>query len=115
MMSRESEKLIMTVYRYFKSLENHKEITEKVKQIVLFRWPDAELYIFGSAVKGNYTVTSDIDLLIVLDDRPDREEEYMVKAEVYARVDAPIELHVASRSEFEKWYKNFIGKDLVRI
>jgi predicted nucleotidyltransferase len=50
-----------------------------------------------------------------LDDRPDREEEYMVKAEVYAQIDAPIELHVASRSEFEKWYKKFIGEDLVRI
>jgi predicted nucleotidyltransferase len=115
MLSRESEKVIMTGYRHFKILENYKEIAEKVKQIVLSKWPNAELYIFGSTVKGNYTATSDIDLLIVLDDRPDREEEYMVKAEVYAQIDAPIELHVASRSEFEKWYKKFIGKDLVRI
>ena len=114
-MSRESEKLIMTAYRHFKSLENYKEIAEKVKQIILSKWPDAELYIFGSTVKGNYTATSDIDILIVLDDRPGREEEYMLKAEVYARIDAPIELHVASRSEFERWYKKFIGKDLVRI
>ena len=115
MLSRESEKVIMIGYRYFKSLENHKEIAEKVKQIVLSRWPDAELYIFGSTVKGNYTAISDIDILIVLDDRPSRDEEYMVKAEVYALIDAPIELHVASRSEFERWYKKFISKDLVRI
>jgi hypothetical protein len=105
----------MIGYRYFKSLESHREIAEKVKQIVLSKWPNAELYIFGSTVKGNYSASSDIDILIVLDNRPDREEEYMVKAEVYAQIDAPIELHVASRSEFERWYKKFIGEDLVRI
>lgn len=115
MLSRESEKVIMIGYRYFKSLESHREIAEKVKQIVLSKWPNAELYIFGSTVKGNYTATSDIDILIVLDDRPSGGEEYMVKAEVYAQIYAPIELHVASRSGFEKWYKKFIGEDLVRI
>jgi len=115
MLSRETEKLIMTGYRYFKSLESHREIAEKVKQIVLSKWPNAELYIFGSTVKENSSASRDIDILIVLDDRPGREEEYMVKAEVYAQIDAPIELHVASRSEFEKWYKKFIGEDLVRI
>lgn len=36
-------------------------------------------------------------------------EKDRVKALVYERIDAPIELHIASRDEFEGWYKRFIG------
>jgi len=39
-----------------------------------------------------------------------REEAYRVKAEVYRAVEAPIELHVTSSGEFERWYKRFIDK-----
>ncbi|MCS7369296.1 MAG: nucleotidyltransferase domain-containing protein [archaeon GBS-70-058] len=64
---------------------------------------------------GGYTALSDIDILVVLDDKPSRDEEYMVKAEVYRVLDAPVELHVASKMEFEKWYKKFIGEDIIKI
>jgi len=115
MSSRESETLIRTGYMYFKSLENYREIVEKVKELALARWPKAELYIFGSIARGKYTASSDLDILIVLDKRPSREEEYLVKAEIYSRINAPVELHVASIDEFERWYKKFIDKDLIRI
>jgi len=31
-----------------------------------------------------------------------------VKALIYERIDVPIELHIASREEFEGWYRRFI-------
>lgn len=31
--------------------------------------------------------------------------------EVYKEVEAPMELHVVTRNEFETWYKRFINED----
>jgi|YelNatPaOPRAMG01_1025707.scaffolds.fasta_scaffold18549_8 predicted nucleotidyltransferase len=112
---KESDKLIKICYEYFKKMGNYMEIAGEVKDMVLRYWPKAEVYLFGSTVRGEYTASSDIDILIVLDDKPSREEEYMVKAEVYRMVDAPIELHVALKVEFEGLYKKFIGGDIVKI
>ena len=112
---KEYDKIVVTGYKYYKKLENYMEVAREVKNIVLKHWPTAEVYVFGSVVRGRYTASSDIDILVVLENRPSRDEEYNVKAEVYSRVDAPIELHVASRTEYEKWYKRFIGEEIVKV
>jgi predicted nucleotidyltransferase len=115
MSSKEYDKLIKACYGYFKKLENYMEVAKEVKSIVLENWPTAEVYLFGSTLRGKYTASSDIDILVVLDNKPSRDEEYRVKAEIYKVIDAPIELHVASQVELDEWYKKFIGKELLKI
>lgn len=90
-------------------LDNYIEVARGVKKIVGRFWEDARVYVFGSVLEGKYTATSDIDILVVING-VSREEAYRVKAEVYRAVEAPIELHVTSSGEFERWYKRFIDK-----
>jgi predicted nucleotidyltransferase len=39
-----------------------------VKDIVLKLDPKAKVYVFGSVVRGDYTASSDIDILVVTSD-----------------------------------------------
>jgi len=88
-------------------LGDYRDVAERVKSLVKAYWGDAEVYVFGSAVEGRYTAASDIDILIVVDG-VSRDEADRVKASIYECIDAPIELHIASRDEFENWYRRFI-------
>jgi len=90
-------------------LDNHMEVAKRVKEIVERFWKDVRVYVFGSVLEGRYTATSDIDILVVVNG-VSREEAYRAKATVYRALDAPIELHVTSSEEFERWYKRFIDR-----
>lgn len=90
-----------------------REIAEEVKAIVKEFDPHAEVYVFGSAVRGELTAASDIDILVVTE-RVDRKYEMMVS--VYKRVNAPVELHVTTRETYRRWYARFIGREeLVKV
>jgi predicted nucleotidyltransferase len=64
--------------------------------------------LFGSIVKGNYKIDSDIDVFL-----PKVENE-IEKAEIASKIykklgiEDPIELHVISKEEFGNWYSKFI-------
>jgi predicted nucleotidyltransferase len=58
---------------------------------------------------GRYTAASDIDILVVAN--IGKEEATLLKAEIYKTVDAPVEIHVATQEQFERWYKHFIDKE----
>lgn len=90
-------------------LGDYRAVASQVKELVQARWPQARLYVFGSVVEGRYTAASDIDLLVVVDG-VGREEAYRLKADVARTLDAPVELHIATRQELECWYKRFIGR-----
>ena len=74
---KESDKLIKLCCEYLKKMGNYMEVAKEVKNIVLKYWPKAELYLFGSTVRGEYTALSDIDILVVLNDKPSRDEKYI--------------------------------------
>ena len=94
--------------RVLDMLRNYREVAHKVKEIVRRLDPDAEVYLFGSVPRGEYTESSDIDVLVVTEklDLKDR-----MRLEVYRSVEAPVELHVVSRKQLEKWYKRFIREE----
>ena len=99
--------------RYLELLRDYRRVAGEVKRIVREIDPRAEVYVFGSVVKGRFTGASDIDILVVTD-MVDKRYDFMVR--VYKTVDAPVELHVASPEQFERWYRRFIASDeLVRI
>lgn len=100
-------------YRIYGLLENYKKVLKKVKEIVHSIDPVAEIYVFGSVVRGEFTGASDIDVLIIT---KNIEKKYEIMVNVYKNVEAPIELHIVTPDMYRRWYKRFIDeKELVRI
>lgn len=93
-----------------KYMRNYLSIAKEVKGVVRAYWPEARVYVFGSVLKGRYTAASDIDILVVLNEEPDPKEEAEVKASVYMRFDAPIQLHIVSEKKLETWYRRFVDE-----
>ncbi len=90
-------------------MEDYDSIARKVKELIIEEWDKAQVYVFGSVTERKQTGMSDIDILVVIDEIS-REEALKLKAKVYQKIDAPLEIHVVSSSEYERWYKKFVGK-----
>ena len=102
--------------KYRKYFENPIALGRKVKEIVLNIIREARVYIFGSVVRGKYTASSDIDILVVTPEKLGNEKIASLKAAIYTQIDAPIEIHVASEEEYRKWYRKFISeKEIVEV
>lgn len=93
--------------RKLKILNNYMAIAKKVKEITTKFDPHAEVYVFGSVIEGKITGASDIDVLVI-SERKDL--EYKVKVEVAKKIDAPVQIHFATRDQYNRWYKRFIDK-----
>ena len=91
--------------RVLDMLRNYREVARRVKEIVRRLDSDAEVYVFGSLPRGEFTGASDIDILVVTE-RLDLKDK--MRVDVYRSIEAPVELHVVSRKQLEKWYKRFI-------
>ena len=94
--------------RALRVLENWREVAARVAEVVRRVLPGARVCVFGSVVEGKYTAASDIDILVVAD--VDAETAARVRAAVYSEVDAPVELHIASPAQYERWYARFVEK-----
>jgi len=98
---------------WIEALRNYIDVARRVKAIVTRIDPNAKVYVFGSAVRGDAAPWSDIDILVVTERF---EERHRMMAEVYREVDAPVELHVATPRLFEEWYRRFIpSNELVEV
>lgn len=101
--------------KFLKAAENPITIAKEIKELAKNYWPEAKVYVFGSVAKRKYTAGSDIDILVVVENY-DEEEKYKFKARVAMITDLPIQLHVTTRKEFEKWYLRFIPQtELIEI
>ncbi len=112
------KKLAERERKYF---ENPKKYVKKLKEIVREKIdPYAKVYIFGSAVRGDFILgKSDIDVLVVSDKVPKRlRERSIISVEFLKSINdiyAPFEVHFATKEEFEGWYKRFIKDDIEEV
>jgi len=92
--------------KYFEGLNDY---LERIKEIVVREVADAEIYLYGSVVEGNFSIgLSDIDVAVVSDEFRNRER----KLEIFGKLtreffDSPFEFHVLTREQWN-FYKNFI-------
>ncbi|MEM0348297.1 MAG: nucleotidyltransferase domain-containing protein [Zestosphaera sp.] len=93
--------------KFLRVAENPHTVAKEIKELAKNYWPEAKVYIFGSIARGKYTAGSDIDILIVAESC-DTEEKYRFKAKIAMTTDLPIQLHIVTKKEFEKWYLRFI-------
>ena len=97
--------------RYF---QNYRHYARLIKDAV--NLTDVEVVVFGSVVEGEYTMASDIDILVISDDVPQRLDE---RAKILSRINKalgylhPFELHLVTKKESE-WYKRLI-KNYVKV
>jgi predicted nucleotidyltransferase len=99
--------------KIYNQLKNWKEIAKRVKEIVSRIDPSAEIYVFGSVVRGEYTGASDIDILVITNNI---EKKYEIMVKVYKEIDAPVELHIVTPEQYRRWYMRFVNEDeLVKI
>ena len=91
-----------------KYFENYKHYAKLIKEAVDLA--DVEVLVFGSVVEGEYTLASDIDVLIISDDVPKKLDE---RAEMLGKIHNvlghyhPFELHLVTKEESE-WYKRLV-------
>lgn len=98
---------------YFENLDR---LVEMIRSVLDRFFTSYEIYLFGSVAEGDYTMASDIDILVVTDEAPRRvSERSRIVMEVYKAIglDAPVELHLVDREGFE-WYRRFARK-LVKL
>lgn len=83
-------------------LQGH--ISTKLEQAVqLLRGEAKKIILFGSHARGQATSESDIDLLILKDQVKDRVKDTVRLRRLLSSLRIPIDLIVATNSDFEKW------------
>jgi len=92
-------------------LKDYMEVAKRVKGIVQTIDPNAKVYVFGSAVSGRLTASSDIDILVITSKI---DEKYRMIVKVYKNVNAPVELHVVTGELYENWYRRFIPQEEIK-
>jgi predicted nucleotidyltransferase len=78
---------------------------------------DTKIYLFGSYLTKNFGPNSDIDILVVTEDEIDQKEKSRILSEILEDFDVyhPFEIHFASKSQFENWYKKFLKENYKEI
>ena len=79
--------------------EHLEEYLEKLVETIRSLDSGAEVYLFGSVAEGKYTYSSDIDVLVVTDKRPEE-----VISMLWSRgIEDPFEIHVVTKDMLENY------------
>lgn len=91
------------------------EIAKEVKEIVS-KYAKARVFVFGSVVKGDYSVgLSDIDIAIVSEEFENKEKKLKVYDILFSKYFAtPLEFHFFTEKQWKRFLK-FIGNDYIRV
>lgn len=97
-----------------KYFANPKKYAQKIKKLAEKRLTDPQVFLFGSIVKGGYSPSSDIDLLLISPSVPKQQHKRAkIKAKIYQEIglSSPFEIHLITPEEFS-WYQRFINKKI---
>ncbi len=106
--------------RRAKELRNWKRVVEKIAEAAKEELGDeVRVYIFGSAVRGELTASSDVDILICSPNVPDDEAGvWELKKRILERAGltlrSPLQLHLVD-DEGERFYLEALKVEAIRI
>jgi Nucleotidyltransferase domain. len=86
-------------------LRNYQEVLKQLKILVRGIDPEARIIFFGSVLRGDYTASSDIDIIVIPSYMAFKDK---ITLAVWRSLDAPVELHIITKEQFEEWYLRFI-------
>jgi len=83
-----------------------RKIAETVKELV----PNVQVYVIGSVVRGDYVAGSDVDILVISPDIPEKMiKRGKIKAKIEEKLNLPyyhpFEIHVLRPEEAESYLK----------
>jgi len=98
---------------YFK---NYGKYAKEMRDLLSKYLEEFELYVFGSAIKGDYSIgLSDIDVAIISNEFESRENKLRVYDVLFEKYfDSPFEFHLLTMDEW-KFFLRFIRKDFVKV
>ncbi|MGJ8454505.1 nucleotidyltransferase domain-containing protein [Pseudothermotoga sp. U03pept] len=79
---------------------------------------DVRVIIFGSTVRGDWTPSSDIDILIVSEKLSSNwEENRWIRTQIKRSIGplSPFQFHLANVEEYQSWWKDFIKNECVEV
>lgn len=86
-------------------LRNYQEVLKQLKILVRGIDPEARIIFFGSVLRGDYAASSDIDIIVIPSVMAFKDK---ITLAVWRSLDAPVELHIITKEQFEEWYLRFI-------
>ena len=106
------ERYYKVKYERFKSLLKWRDQLPELLEAVRSVLPDAEVYVFGSALRNELTANSDVDILIVSDEATGSQRHKLAVAiEEKLRNPFIFEIHLTTKEKLS-WYKRH-AKELV--
>ena len=94
------------------NFKNYKNIAKRIKEILkdLINDNSLRVIVFGSVVRGNYNILSDIDILVITE-KADKINYGEIVDKLYEKLGKSfigVELHIVTPEKFENWYKKFL-------
>ena len=98
-------------YKQLLSWRDHiTDLSDAAKKVL----PDADVYLFGSAIEGELTANSDVDVLIISDRASGLQRHRLVTMiENGLKVPSIFEIHLTTRDKLE-WYRKH-AENLISI
>lgn len=87
---------------------------ESIIKSILKPFKDYEFYFYGSRVKGNFEVTSDLDILVKGEKEFPLDKLEMVKI-LFDNSDLPYIVNFVDYNSIDERFYKLIEKDLVRV
>jgi predicted nucleotidyltransferase len=82
----------------------------------IFGKSNTRIFLFGSIVKGNYTLSSDIDVLVVAPPVPPENKAGILTAlKQDLEFASPFNIILCDASRYERWFKKYILDECLEI
>jgi len=104
---------------YKKFRNNWRKYAGLIKELgkEFFRDNLVVVYVFGSTVRGDYRILSDIDVAVVLKENVDEFQRAKFRSLVRKKLGRlnPFEIHIITNDEWKNWYSKFIKGEFVEF
>ena len=81
---------------------DHHQLAQAAARVVRAATRPVTVIVFGSHARGDADEASDLDLLVIEPDLPDKADEYLRLKEAIGRMGVGVDLLLFSRAEFER-------------
>ncbi|UXD21201.1 DNA polymerase subunit beta [Ignicoccus pacificus DSM 13166] len=96
----------------YKELMQWKEYLPAVVKAIKEVLPNSRVYLVGSIARGDYDITSDVDVLVVIENEPSFEERVKIKTKIWEKMDElgvpwtlPVEVHLVGPERARAYFK----------
>ena len=108
--------LLLEKKKFFENYLHYAKILKESAKKAL-KDEDLRLLVFGSVVEKDFTLASDIDVIIISEKTPAQGmKRAKVLKEIYTSLPLPnpFEIHLLRKIDWEEWYKHFV-KNFIEV